>query len=281
MKLIQFVFVLVSGATLLFSCSNGTQRNLSTQKTEEIEMSELADYDLRGKVKLIRQEEFLSSIDGQIVGIRTGMNSFTYEFDNRGVKINEQTYDSIGMIKTKSEYFLDHNGVKKKKKIKTLDGQLLHTYEYWINNEYETIKVKATDYVDNDVFTYFIYYSYDSEGNQIGMKTKMLDGTVFNSSDAEFKNGLKIKSTVNDNLGSPVAICEYEYNTKGDVAKEYYYLGNGQLFSIFSCKYTYDDHGNWIKKVYSLDEKTIDTNENRSDRLGVQTITFRTITYFN
>jgi hypothetical protein len=107
----------------------------------------------------------------------------------------------------------------------------------------------------------------------------MLDGTVFNSSDAEYKNGLKIKSTVNDNLGSPVAICEYEYNAKGHVAKEYYYLGNGQLFSIFSCKYTYDDQGNWIKKIYSLDKKSMITNENMNDPLGVQTITYRTITY--
>ena len=145
MKLIQFVFVLTSGAILLFSCTNGTKSDLSTQQREETKLSELSDYNLKGKVRLIKQEEFLSSIDGQLVGSRTGMNSFTYEFDKLGVKINEQTYDSMGMIKTKSEYFLDHNGVKKEKKIESLDGELLHKYEYWFNDKNETIKVKATD----------------------------------------------------------------------------------------------------------------------------------------
>jgi hypothetical protein len=243
-------------------------------------LSELKEYGLKGKVKLLKQEEFLSGINGVELGVRTGQNSFSYEFNTDGIKIKEQTYDSIGLIKTKSEYLFDVVELRKAKKVvKNSDGKVLHKYEYFYDQDQHLIKIRVKDYVDRDLFEYYIDYSFDSEGNQNGIRCKMLDGTVFNSSDAEYKNGLKIKSTVNDNLGSPVAICEYEYNAKGHVAKEYYYLGNGQLFSIFSCKYTYDDQGNWIKKIYSLDKKSMITNENMNDPLGVQTITYRTITY--
>ena len=86
MKLIQFVFVLTSGAILLFSCTNGTKSDLSTQQREETKLSELSDYNLKGKVRLIKQEEFLSSIDGQLVGSRTGLNSLLNSLPS-GVKV--------------------------------------------------------------------------------------------------------------------------------------------------------------------------------------------------
>ena len=244
-------------------------------------LSELKEYGLKGKVKLIRQEEFLSDISGLQLGVRTGQNSFSYEFDADGIKINEQTYDSVGLIKTKSEYLFDVVELKKVKKVvKNLDGTILHKYEYFYNQEEQLNKVRVKDFVDRDVFEYYIEYTYDTEGNQIGLKSKMLDGTVFNSSEEVYRNGLKIKTTVMDNMGSPYAISKYEYNSHGDVIKEYYYIGNGQLFSEFSCKYSYDSKGNWIKKIYSLDKKSIITQDNVNDKEGVQTITLRTITYY-
>jgi hypothetical protein len=39
---------------------------------------------LRGKVLLLKQEKFLSNINGSILGKRTGEESFSFKFDDKG-----------------------------------------------------------------------------------------------------------------------------------------------------------------------------------------------------
>jgi hypothetical protein len=270
----------------LVSCDNQTNNNAQTSETENIEnkpeqnvKTDLQELELKGQIKVLKQEEFYYGNSESEIGLKTGVNSFSYKFNGTGSKIEEQYYDSVGMIKDKSEYEYSADGQKTGKKITDLDNKLLHSYQYEYNELGQVVKINITDYVGNDKFDYYSTSKYDENGNEILSIKFTPEGKKVQSAEYKFENNKKIKLILYDNLDSPYAICEYQYNKNGDVNKEIFYTGNNLLFEEYSIEYTYDSQNNWIKKVYTLDKKHMNTTGNANRNLGVQTITMRTITY--
>ena len=267
------------------SCGNQSTKNDETPaitETSNINQNTKTDIEemgLKGKVNVIKQEEFYSSNENSEIGLKTGYNSFSYKFDNNGIKTEEQYYDSIGMIKEKSEYIYSNDKSKIGKKIFDLNNTLLHYYQYEFNEIGQIIKINIVDYENNEKFQYYSTSEYDNNGNEILTSTFAPDGKKVQSAEYTFEGGKKIKLVLKDNLDSPYAICEYQYNDKGDVIKEIFYTGNNMLFEEYSATYTYDSQNNWIKKIYSLEKKHMNSSGNASRKLGIQTITMRTITY--
>jgi hypothetical protein len=281
-KIIGIICILA----FLISCDNQTNNNVQTtdkavsdKKHNQNVKNDLTRLGIKGNVKVLKQEEFYRGNSDSEIGLKTGANSFSYKFDEHGNKIAEQYYDSIGMIKDKSEYIYSSNGQKSAKKVTNLDNKLLHSYQYEHDEFGQLIKINITDYEGNDKYDYYSTSKYDEYGNEILTITYTPDGQKVKSAEYTFEKNKKIKLIVYDNMDSPCAICEYKYNENGDVNKEIFYLGNNLLFEEYSIEYTYDSQNNWIKKIYSLDKKHMNSTGNASRNLGIQTITLRTITY--
>lgn len=269
----------------LLSCENQTSKNFQNYETNNIDKKEQdfktdwEELELRGKVKVLKQEEFYGGNEDSEIGLKTGSNSYSYKFDVAGSKIEEQYYDSIGLIKSKTEYIYNSLGQKSKKKISDLENKLLHLYQYEYNEKGQISRINVTDYEGNDKYKYYCTSKYDEKGNEILSVIYTLEGTKVQSTEYKYENNKRIKLTLYDNLDSPYAICEYKYNEKGDVEKEIFFTGNNLLFEEYTIKYVYDSQNNWIQKIYSLDIKHMSSSSNAKRKLGVQTITMRTITY--
>jgi hypothetical protein len=279
MNMITRELFFVGMLALFGACDSRTHNTFESTNDEPYnDRTDLSELGLKGKIKVIRQEEFYSSGDGSILGVKTGSNSFSFKFNNGGMKIGEQFYDSVGMIKMKSEYSFSEDGRKKEKRITDLDGNILNSYEYEYNEQGQLSKINITDYEDNEEYRYYSTYSYDENGNQISFITWSPDDEKFVSAENKYQDNKKVKEILYDNMDSPYAIANYEYNEKGDVIKEYYYSGNNILWDEYSISYTYDSQDNWIKKVYNLDKIHVKSSLNKKE--GVQTITMRTLTYY-
>lgn len=280
------IFGIICILGFLVSCDNQTNRNVQTNDKENVGKqknlnvkTDLQELGLKGKVKVLKQEEFFRGNSDSEIGLKTGSNSFSYKFNESECKIEEQYYDSVGMIKDKSEYVYSNEGQKSGKKVTDLDNNLLHSYQYEYDEFGRVIKINITDYEGNDKFDYYKTSKYDGNGNEILSIIYTPDGKKVQSAEYTFEKNKKVKLILYDNMDSPYAICEYKYNESGDVNKEIFYSGNNLLFEEYSIEYTYDSQNNWIKKVYSLDKKHMNSTSNANRNLGLQTITMRTITY--
>ena len=281
----RFLKILSSACLIasIASCGNQSSSEVQSMNSDETEVTnvktDLQELGLKGNVKVIKQEEFYKGNSETEIGLKTGLNSFSYKFNETGYKTEEQYYDSIGMIKDKSEYLYSADGKKTGKRIKDLNNKILHSYRYEYDEYGRIIKIDITDFEGNDKFDYYTTSEYDENGNEILSITYTPDGKRFQSAKYEYENDRKIKLTLLDNMDSPYAICEYKYNEKGDINRELFYTGNGLLFEEYSMEYTYDTQNNWIKKTYFLEKKHMNSSGNADRKLGVQTITMRTITY--
>jgi hypothetical protein len=273
--------------SLLVSCGSETNVNLRTSDFKNIDQTkdkyvktDLQDLGLKGKVKVLKQEEYYKGNSESEIGLKTGSNSFSFKFNETGSKIEERYYDSEGMIEDKSEYTYTNDGQKTEKKITDLDNKILQLSQYEYDEFGRLININVTKYEDNSTLDYYMTLKYDENNNEISSITYMPNGKKVQSTENKFENNKKIKTILYDDLESPYAICEYKYNEKGDVKKEIFYTGNNLLFEEYSMEYTYDSQDNWIKKVYSLNKKHMNSASNSNQNIGVQTITMRTITYY-
>jgi hypothetical protein len=272
---------IISLLLIIYGCDDEIITNSGiSKKMEQQVKSDLQEMGLRGKVKVLKQEEFLKGKSESEIGVKTGENSYSYKFNNEGYKCEEQYYDNEGLISKYSQYEFDTPIRKKCKKIKDLDNNLLKEFKYEYNEFGLIEKIAITDFNGFDKYEYFSHLEYDIYGNETHSTLMTTAGAKISSADYTFKNNQKTELVIQDNMESPYAKCLYEYNQHGDVNKEIYYTGNNLLYAEYSSEYVYDSKNNWIKKTYSLDKKHMNSSANSELQLGVQTITMRTITYY-
>jgi hypothetical protein len=257
---------------VLYSCGNQPPINqLPKVKSDREELG------LKGDVKILRQEEYFSgNFSGQI-GVRTSENSFSMEFNNRGEKIGEVTYDSIGGIFSTSNYKFSNQGLKLEKSVVDIEGRVIKKCSYDYDSYGRIIKFNISEPLKG--FDYYTVSEYDNMGNEV--KSTIFDpsGQKVETGEYTYQNGNNVKLILKDFLDTPIAISEYGYNMNGDIIKEVYYTGNNLKFEEYSYEYTYDYNNNWIKMIKKLDAKYMNTSSNENRRIGVQTITLRTLVY--
>lgn len=275
------LFTIICFLNYFLSCGiqNSNNTNLNSNENQGV-ITDAQELGLRGSIKVLKQEEYISGNSESEIGYKTGKNSFSYKFNQTGSKIEEQFYDSMGVIKEISEYVLSENGQKNKKTIKDLDNNIIQSTSYEYDEFGRIIKINVTINEDGEEYKFYSTSKYDENGNEIFSGKYTLTGEKVQSAEYVYVDNKKVKLTLYDNMESPYAICEYKYNDKGDVNRELYYSGNNILFSEYSIKYLYDTKNNWIQKTYILAKKHIKSAGNAKEKEGPQTITMRTITYF-
>jgi hypothetical protein len=260
------------------SCQSSTGEASGKNENRMNIKTEVERYELRGKVKVLRQDEYLPGDSEGIIGERTGENSYSFSFNKNGEKTREIFYDKEGLVKVVSEYIFSNDGRKSIKKMSDGIESPISSCEYIYYESDRIIRYNITDYKEK--IKYYSESKFDDEGNEILDVTYSSDGQKIKSSKFTYVNGRKTRHVVLDHLDTPFAIGEYKYNDRGDAIKEIFYTGNNLIFEVYTNEYTYDEKGNWIMKVHRLEKKYIITTDNENKPLGAQMITMRTLTYY-
>ncbi len=256
---------------------NSLNTKNSENKTGPVVKSDVQELNLKGNVKTLKQEEYLASEPNKIIGKKTGLNSFFYKFDDKGNKIEESFLDKEGIPKETSEFKFLADGKKSQKIISNMDNEVVSSYDYTYNDLSQISKITKREL--SEEFEYYAELKYDANGNEVSYSMRTMDGTLIGSSESAYTDGMLTKFTLKESSGSPSAIVEYEYNENGDRIKEIFYTGNNMIFEEYHMEYEYDDNQNWIQMKYFLDKIHMASESNQYKKLGVQTITMRTITY--
>jgi YD repeat-containing protein len=120
--------------------------------------------------------------------------------------------------------------------------------------------------------TYRTALSYDANGNLISQITYDRSGEVETTMLYAYgADGKKISQKLFHPRNKHVYTKQFTYDSKGDVAKEVTYAGDGRLQSRHTYRYTYDDRGNWTKRV---------TYDTRAFKPVWLMVTYRTIGYY-
>jgi hypothetical protein len=276
-KKLRFTKILVF---MMFFSSCQTSSDKASGKNENplIFKTEVERDELRGKVKVLRQDEYFPGDSEGIIGERTGENSYSFSFNKDGEKTKEIFYDNEGLIKVVSEYMFSNDGRKSFKKMVDGNDSPVSSCEYKYYDSERIIRYNITDYKEK--IKYYSESKFDDEGNEILDATYSSDGQKIKSSKFTYVKGRKIRHLLMDHLDTPFAIGEYKYNDKGDAVKEIFYTGNNLLFEVYTNEYTYDEKGNWIMKVHRLEKKYMITSANENRPIGIQSVTLRTLTYY-
>ncbi len=276
-EILRFTKILVF-TIFCASCQSSSDATRGKNESRMNIKTEVERYELRGKVKVLRQDEYLSGGSDGVIGERTGENSYSFSFNKDGEKTKEIFYDNEGLIKVVSEYRFSNDGRKSLKKMFDGNDSPVSSCEYKYYESKRIIRYNITDYKEKIKF--YSESKFDDEGNEILDATYTTDGQKIKSSKFTYSKGRKIRHLLMDHLDTPFAIGEYKYNDKGDAIKEIFYTGNNLIFEVYTNEYTYDEKGNWIMKVHRLEKKYMITSGNENRPIGIQSVTLRTLTYY-
>ena len=214
-------------------------------------------------------------------------SNFKSEYNKKGIKIIENQYQPNGDLWRKVIYKHDSNGNKIEEFWHKPDGSLQSKFVSKYNKANE---IEKNLYNSDEVLVCKWIYKYDDNGNQIeGNSTYYLESSLGVKTTCKFDDkGNQIKSNWYNKDGSVVAgTMTFEYNANGklissnsvnnngsylnsETTYKYDDMGNQIEENISSTnaslrhkkifKYTYDDKGNWVKKIFSDKYETFSKN---------------------
>ena len=193
----------------LVSCKQSEKKN------------DLTEENLKGKVKSIKGNTY-EAIDkfGQIEKGDV-LDAYFNIYNEKGNKIEDNSYDSDGSLEYKYTYKYD----KKENKIEEnfyIYGGLNSKSIYKYNEKGNKIELNVYDSDGRLVSKYT--YKYDEKGNMIEENWYNSDGR------------LNSKTT-------------YKYDEKGNNIEENNYDSDGRLGKNYTYKYEYDKNNNWTQRI--------------------------------
>ena len=210
------VLTIVLAMLCLASCEKSTQKN------------DLAELKLNGKVKSIREipykavEKFGEVVKGDALGFEQILQ---ITFNEKGNKIESNSFNSDGSLSFKSTYKYDDKGNKIELNYFNSDGSLF---------------LKSTS-------------KYDDKGNKIELNGFNPDGRLSSKSTYKYDDKDNLIE-VNSDSDSKFT---YKYDDKGNKIEQNWFTTDGSLFSKWTYKYTYDQQDNWTQKIIYDEEKPI------------------------
>ncbi len=199
------------------------------------------NYDKMGNVI----ESYREMIDGEEKTIR---DRKTWEYDKKGRKIKHTRYrEGDPLIIYQYEHDQEGNMTKEIAMLPdgTIDSETVNVYE--AGNH-----IEQNGYF-NGKLNYKWLYKYDEKGNRIEFGHTGADGVVYKKTVYTYdENGNKIQELeYRDGVGGTKTT--FEYDDHRNLIREVQLTGSGEVIQTISYDYTYDDTGNWVKKIRLLD----------------------------
>ena len=208
------VLTIVLAMLCLASCEKSTQKN------------DLAELKLNGKVKSIREipyeavEKFGEVAKGDALDI-IGEN-LQITFNEKGNKLEENSFNSDGSLNSKYTYKYDDKGNKIESNLFNSDGR----------------------------FSGMLTYKYDDKGNQIEANSFNSDGSLFSKYTYKYDDkGNQIEKNYFNSDGRLFYKYTYKYDDKGNKIESNLLNSDVNLDDKYTYKYTYDQQGNWIQRI--------------------------------
>lgn len=200
------------------------------------------NYDKKGNVI----ESYKEMIVGEEKTIR---DRKTWEYDNKGRKIDHTRYrEGDPVIIYQYEYDQEGNMTKEIRKLP--DG----TIDYETVNVYEAGNhIEKNGYFNSQLNDKWIF-QYDEEGNRIKEGHAGADGVIYERFVYTYdESGNKIQELRYRGEGDYDNKITFEYDDQGNLIEEVQMIGSEEVIQTISYDYTYDNKGNWVKKIRLLD----------------------------
>ena len=261
------IILVILSVLCLVSCKQSEKKN------------DLTEENLKGKVKSITENTY-EAVDkfGQIE--KGDVSYYAYAvtiYNEKGNKIEENHYNSYGMLYEKYTYKYDENG-NNIEECHYEDGILSkkHTYKYDENGN--NIQKRRYYYKNGKFNSKSSYtYKYDENGNNIEECHYLTDGKI------DYKTTYKY-----DEKGNKIEICRYDYDNlsykytykydeKGNNIEKNKYYSSGNL--NYKSTYKYDENGNKIEEnsydfIHRFDYKDTYKYEYDKNNNWIQQVTY-------
>ena len=180
--------------------------------------------------------------DGSLV------NKWTYKYDEKGNRTEANTYNSDGSLNLKLIFKYDEKGNITELNGYISDGSLVRKDAYKYDEKGNKIEHKN---YDSDGSLYFKYtHKYDEKGNEIEYNGYNSDGSLDSKWTYKYdEKGNVIEMNEYNSDGSLGRKNSYKYDEKGNEIEYNGYNSDGSLENKNSYKYEFDKQGNWIKQI--------------------------------
>jgi hypothetical protein len=173
---------------------------------------------------------------------------YTYKYDEKGNKIEKNSYNSDGSLSSKDTHKYDEKGNKIEDNTYNFGGSLrfkgTHKYDEKGN------KIEDNYYNSDGSLRSRYTYKYDEKGNKIEGNEYYSDGSLRSRYTYKYdEKGNKIEENEYNSDGSLARKWTYKYDEKGNKIEENEYNSDGSLNSKNTYKYEYDKQCNWIRRI--------------------------------
>ena len=162
-KVLTIVLAMLCSA----SCEKSTQKN------------DLAELKLNGKIKSIREipyeavEKFGEVVKGDALG---GFGNLQITFNEKGNKLEENSFNLDGSLFSKYTYKYDDKGNKLEENFFNSDGSLSSKYTYKYDDKGN--QIEGNSFNSDGRLSFKYTYKYDDKGNQIEENSFNSDGNL-------------------------------------------------------------------------------------------------------
>ncbi|MDC0339067.1 hypothetical protein OAN33_05975 [Flavobacteriales bacterium] len=220
-------------------------------KVEKVSVDEFGDNNLIKFNNLGKGTEFIEYYeDGSL------SSKYTYKYDDNGNQIEENYYNSDGVLSSKDTYKYDVNGNHNEGESYNSDGGLISKYLY--KHDEDGNIIEEIDFDSNGILEYKTIFKYDDKGNPIEENNYKSDGSLVSKNTYKYDDkGNQIEENVFNSDGSLYYKSTSKYHSNGDKIEmdtESYRDEITERYT-FTYEYTYDSEGNWIKQIGLVDGK--------------------------
>ena len=248
------IFLIITLATLIYSCGNQVAQN-SPESDTAPGNTDLLQMNLKGKVMTMTESTYTADSTGNTSKMDSVISE--YSFDEKGYLQKQLQKDSAGKVKEQLDFSRNDKGGLTKY-TNTKNGMVIFTLETELADDGVTyVGGKTLDSTGKQDS----YYK-DLKTNEYGIvyagKQYKMDSSIKNEWDMKYDKANFIGGTSKDSSGKTSYSGNIMLNDKGDPAEETSTTLDKDSTKTEKFIYSYgkyDEQGNWIERTAMKDNK--------------------------
>lgn len=208
----------------------------------------------RGDVVLVFDEHGYKAENNTYNKVGNLSQKVIYKYDDKGKRLSRDLYNAYGKLQMKFLYVYDNKGAKIAYNSYSPTGELNDSYLY--KNDDKGRMIEEVWIKKDKSFGSKYTYEYDKMGKvakmcQYTASEKQVDNCTSYKYD---KNGRISEIEIYNSNNSLSRRSVITYDEKGNEKEIKYYDGKGTFLEERSYTYKFDNNGNWIERIESINQ---------------------------
>lgn len=208
----------------------------------------------RGDVVIVFDEHGYKAENNTYNKVGNLSQKVIYKYNDKGKRLSRDLYNAYGKLQMKFLYVYDNKGAKKAYNSYSPTGELNDSYLY--KNDDKGRMIEEVWIKKDKSFGSKYTYEYDKMGKvakmcQYTASEKQVDNCTSYKYD---KNGRISEIEIYNSNNSLSRRSVITYDEKGNEKEIKYYDGKGTFLEERSYTYKFDNNGNWIERIESINQ---------------------------